>query len=68
MDEGTNVSSGFVTTQRNIMISGTSEDQTLSATLPYVPGEIDQLHIFLILDGDSSGKVYCKDIKVDVIS
>ncbi|MEM7381762.1 MAG: hypothetical protein AAF361_11270 [Bacteroidota bacterium] len=59
--------SGFNTTQGAITVNGTQQDRSLSVIMPYFPTDVDRMNVFFIIGGESSGKVYCKDIKVEVM-
>lgn len=55
------------TTEGFITVDGTVENETLSVILPYYPSGVDRLNVFLILNGESSGKVFCRDLVVEVM-
>jgi hypothetical protein len=52
----------FYTTQSNSMISGSTDFVEYSLTANYFPNKVDQLYIFLLLDGNNQGQVYFDDV------
>ncbi len=59
--------SGFETTQGSISFNGTEQDRQVSVIMPYFPNRADKLSVFFLLGGEINGKVYCKDILVEVM-
>lgn len=59
--------SGFGTTQGETLIKGTFDKKEFSVDISYVPSEIEDLFVFLLLLPETQGKVYFHDIKLMVL-
>jgi hypothetical protein len=54
----------FYTTQLTNPVIGTTDFTEYSLKVTYFPSRADQLHIFLLLDGNNQGQVYFDDVQL----
>ena len=65
---GTNrIVSGFGTTEGEVLITGTFDKQDFSTEIDYVPTDIEDLFVFLLLLPETEGKVTFHDVKLTVL-
>lgn len=65
---GTNrTTSGFGSTQGEILINGTFDKKEFSTQIGYIPSDIEDLFIFLLLLPETRGKVSFHNIKLTVL-
>ncbi len=56
----------FVTSQNRIRVNGTFDWQPIDVSFQNFPGEVDELTVFLVMDGRTFGKVYFDDVTLTV--
>ena len=67
IDDTSSDLTGFDTTQGRSSLRGTIENGILKVTIPYFASETELISIFVLLRGGGVGKVYVKDLKIEVL-